>query len=75
MNAKVFLTCAAWPGRTALLYLAYHVQPAGTSGNGRGFDLPINDLIPPGMPLDSFRLSQTRRQRETMIMRKKERIA
>lgn len=39
------------------------------------FDLPINDLIPPGMPLDSFRLEQTRRQRETMIMRKKERIA
>ncbi|MGG8885107.1 hypothetical protein ACQ9AN_27275, partial [Escherichia coli] len=22
------------------------------------FDLPINDFIPPGMPLDSFRLEQ-----------------
>ncbi|STI16873.1 two-component system sensor kinase [Escherichia coli] len=26
----------AWAERS-LLYLAYHVQPAGTSGNGRGF--------------------------------------
>lgn len=25
------------PAERSLLYLAYHVQPAGTSGNGRGF--------------------------------------
>lgn len=32
-----FLTCAAALAERSLLYLAYHVQPAGTSGNGRGF--------------------------------------
>lgn len=32
-----FLTCAARLAERSLLYLAYHVQPAGTSGNDRGF--------------------------------------
>ena len=57
MNAKASLHCAAWPGRTVItLRLRTTFNQPGHLATVVAFDLPINDLIPPGMPLDSFRL-------------------
>lgn len=57
MNAKVFLTCAArlWQNGHYFTLRTTFNQP-GHLATVVAFDLPINDLIPPGMPLDSFRL-------------------
>ncbi len=41
----------------ALFYVTHHLQPARTRlATVVAFDLPINDLIPPGMTIDSFRI-------------------
>ncbi len=56
MNAKVFnMRRLAWQNGHYFTLRTTFNQP-GHLATVVAFDLPINDLIPPGMPLDSFRL-------------------
>ncbi|VEB56896.1 two-component system sensor kinase [Salmonella enterica subsp. enterica] len=57
MSAKVSPHCENWPGKNGHYFtLRTTFNQPGHLATVVAFDLPINDLIPPGMPLDSFRI-------------------
>ncbi|STV87606.1 two-component sensor protein RcsD [Klebsiella michiganensis] len=69
MNARRFRRCATSPGQNGYYFtLRTTFNQPGHLATVVAFDLPINDLIPPSMSLESFRLEpdpSAERQRQS----------